>query len=350
MITILSPWGRSRSMTACASPRPTQVRPSSVTETPGAPLWRAWATHSRNTSGTHIANASSTVARPPASAATSRPASPISPARRDGFANENISKSSCRQTAPSTNRPAAKTQCPKPTITPANARAGMATRMRPPRSLPPPPPARSRGGGRRGASPPPARSLRLAAISAPRTAAGRRPGRGGAAAAARRLRPPARCGSRPSAPPEPPPAPGELGQRRLERRAREVGPQLVAEDELRVRRLPEQVVRHPLLAARADDEVRVVHLGRVQERPEVLLAPPANPRRRVGVPGPPAVVERHEERDRVVGGGLGLGPVHLLEQRARDPLAPADEPHPHALVLQLGRLAQDPLGEHAHQT
>jgi len=32
-----------------------------------------------------------------------------------------------------------------------------------------------------------------------------------------------------------------------------------------------------------------------------------------------------------------------------DARAPADEAHPHALVVQLGRLAVDALGEHRHQ-
>jgi hypothetical protein len=71
--------------------------------------------------------------------------------------------------------------------------------------------------------------------------------------------------------PEAPLARRELLQRRLERRAVEVGPQLVAEDELGVRRLPEQVVRQALLAAGADHEVGVVHLGRVEQRAERLL-------------------------------------------------------------------------------
>ncbi len=60
-------------------------------------------------------------------------------------------------------------------------------------------------------------------------------------------------------------------KRLLERLPREIGPQLVAEDELRVGGLPEQVVREAPLAGGADDQVRVVHLGRVEELPEVLL-------------------------------------------------------------------------------
>src|SRR5256885_8863850 len=72
--------------------------------------------------------------------------------------------------------------------------------------------------------------------------------------------------------PEPPLARAVLRQRRLEGLAREVRPQLVAEDQLGVRRLPHQVVRQPPLAARADDEVGVVHLGRVEQPGERLLA------------------------------------------------------------------------------
>ena len=45
----------------------------------------------------------------------------------------------------------------------------------------------------------------------------------------------------------------------LERLAGEVRPQLVGEHELGVRRLPDQEVRQPLLAARADHEVGIVH-------------------------------------------------------------------------------------------
>src|ERR1700727_3344589 len=60
-------------------------------------------------------------------------------------------------------------------------------------------------------------------------------------------------------------------KRVLECGAREVGPHLLAEDELRVGGLPEQVVRQALLAAGADDQVRVVQIGRVEAAAEVLL-------------------------------------------------------------------------------
>src|SRR3954447_22366766 len=305
LTTTPSPCGRSRSMTACAKPSPIQARPSIVTDTPGMPPGRACSIDSRNTSGRQHTKASSARARPPACAATSSPARPASPARRDGRVNENIWNRSCRQIAPSANRPAANTQSPKPTISSAKAIAGIAAAMRGPRS-----PAPLRGGGARRCS------GRRAAISAPS---------------------------------QPAPAARELGQRGLERLAAEVGPQLVAEHELRVRRLPQQVVGQALLAGGADHEVGVVHLGRVQEPAECLLAAPVEARGGVEELAPPAVVERHEQRDPVVVRGLRLRPVHLLEQRAGHGLAPADEPHPDALLAQLGRLGQDPLGEHPHE-
>src|SRR5438094_8764326 len=80
---------------------------------------------------------------------------------------------------------------------------------------------------------------------------------------------------------EPPLALAERARGRLEGLAGEVRPQLVAEDELGVGRLPQQVVGQPLLAARADDEIRLVHLGRVEQPREVGLVAAGEPRRRV---------------------------------------------------------------------
>src|SRR3954451_11188367 len=149
---------------------------------------------------------------------------------------------------------------------------------------------------------------------------------------------------------EPPPALAVLGQRRLEGLAGEVGPQLVAEDELGVRGLPQQVVRQPPLAAGADDEVGIVHLRCVEQPGEVVLVAAAEPRGRVDDLRAPAVVEGDEQRDALVARGGALGPVHLLHELGRDARAAADEAHPHALVVQLGRLAVDALAEHRHQT
>src|ERR1019366_484618 len=75
----------------------------------------------------------------------------------------------------------------------------------------------------------------------------------------------------PSAASEAAPARGVLAQRALEHLAGEVRPELVAEHQLRVGALPQQVVGDPLLAAGADDQVRVVHVRRVEVLTELCL-------------------------------------------------------------------------------
>src|SRR5271166_33568 len=168
------------------------------------------------------------------------------------------------------------------------------------------------------------------------------------------LAPPGVCGplaiSPPSSPAtEPPLALGELREGLLEGHAREVGPQLLAEDELRVGGLPQQVVGQAALAAGADDQVGVVHLGRIEAGAEILFAGAREALCRVHDLGAPAVVERHEQRDPRVGGGQLFGPDHLLAQPFADALAAADEAHAHALLVQLGGLAGDAPREHPHQ-
>ena len=111
--------------------------------------------------------------------------------------------------------------------------------------------------------------------------------------------------------------PANSVERRLERLAREVGPELVAEHELRVGGLPQQVVGQPLLAARADDQVGIVHLGRVQVRAELFLGGPREGSRRVDDLRPAAVVERHEQRDALVGARQLLGPRPCARPGAR---------------------------------
>src|SRR3977135_849980 len=59
-------------------------------------------------------------------------------------------------------------------------------------------------------------------------------------------------------------ATGKLQQRGVEGVGAEVRPQDVAPVELRVGRLPDQEIREALLAAGADDEVRVGQAGRVE--------------------------------------------------------------------------------------
>src|SRR6188472_1312449 len=62
-----------------------------------------------------------------------------------------------------------------------------------------------------------------------------------------------------------------LLDRGLQARLAEVGPERLVEDELRVGRLPEQEVRDSLLARRADHEVGIAQLRRVQARRERVL-------------------------------------------------------------------------------
>ena len=108
----------------------------------------------------------------------------------------------------------------------AKAIAGIATRTRAPRSERAP---RRRGGagGARGAAAAPAR----VAISGPRSGAG---------------------------------APSYSASAASKSAREKSGHSTSVKHELRVGGLPHQVVREPLLAARADDQVGVVHLGRVE--------------------------------------------------------------------------------------
>src|SRR5690606_1257516 len=53
--------------------------------------------------------------------------------------------------------------------------------------------------------------------------------------------------------------------------AGEVGPQRVEEDELRVRRLPQEEVRRALLTARAHEQIDVRHVGDVEAPTDELL-------------------------------------------------------------------------------
>src|SRR5271165_4483356 len=163
------------------------------------------------------------------------------------------------QTTPSTNIPSANTTPPSITRNSATAIAGIAASTRAPRSEP---------GSRR-------LPLRLPRLrDGGRRPALRRSGRVAGGDCAARA-PPGVCGpldiSSRSSPTEPASALGVLRERLLERLAREVRPQLLAEHQLRVRGLPQQVVGQAPLAARADDQVGVVHLRRVQACAELLF-------------------------------------------------------------------------------
>src|SRR5690349_13522447 len=84
-------------------------------------------------------------------------------------------------------------------------------------------------------------------------------------------------------------APLVLGQRLLESAAGEVRPELVAEDQLGVGQLPEQVVGQPALAAGPDHQLGVVHLRRVEAARELVLVATVEGRRGADDLGPAAV-------------------------------------------------------------
>src|SRR3954469_24777729 len=82
-----------------------------------------------------------------------------------------------------------------------------------------------------------------------------------------------RCGATPpSAGSESPAARLVFLERDTQVVLREVGPQRFREDELGIRALPQQEVGGADLAARSYQDVGVVHLGRIEELPEVFLA------------------------------------------------------------------------------
>src|SRR3954454_14106120 len=187
------------------------------------------------------------------------PMSPRKPASRDGGARSNIANSSCRHTSPTASSPSVHSSPPRQSMMTTKRIAGSAATIRAPRSE---------------------RALR------------------------RSMRRARRRGWGTSAAPEPAPARRVLLERRLEGLAREVRPQLVAEHELRVRALPQQVVARALLPRGPDDQVGIVHLGRVEELAELVLTAALVADRSVEDLGPPTVVERDEQGDPVVGGRL----------------------------------------------
>src|SRR5438445_2585674 len=230
----------------------------------------------------------------------------MKPARRAGRARSYIAYSSCRHTHPKTNSPSANSEPPTMTRNRASAIAGRAVSTRVPRSE------------------------RFWRRAWPRAAAPR-----------------ARTAiSRPSPPAESAAALRELGERLLERLAREVGPELVPEYELGVGRLPQQVVGQAPLAARADDHVGVVHLRCVQAGAELLLARAAEVPRSVNDLRAPSVVEGDEQGDARVAAGELFGPAHARDELGRYPLAPADAAHANALAVPLRGLLDASCAEH----
>jgi hypothetical protein len=160
--------------------------------------------------------------------------------------------------------------------------------------------------------------------------------------------------------PEPPVAGGERADRVVQVGHAEVRPERRADVQLGVADLPQQVVAHPHLAGRPDEQVRVGHAGRVQvvrdHRLVDLLRPqPAVPH----VPGdrphgvddlrPAAVVQGQHERQPGVVLRLVQRPLHLAEDRVGQVVEPADLPEPDVVRHHRGPLAPQVLDVHLHE-
>ena len=118
-------------------------------------------------------------------------------------------------------------------------------------------------------------------------------------------------------PAEPAPPLGVLGERGAQVALVEVGPEAVDEHELRVGELPEHEVRDAELAARADQQVGIGQLGRVEIRGEDVLVDLARVEAALGDPpgrldelGAAAVVERDPEPEPRVQLGAVLDRLH----------------------------------------
>src|ERR1051325_3488577 len=95
-----------------------------------------------------------------------------------------------------------------------------------------------------------------------------------------------------------PPLPAAIPHERLvERLGVEVGPQPLGEEQLRIRKLPEQEIADALLAAGADEQIRLGRISHREIRRKMLLADAALDRARLlpregrqrlqGAPAPP---------------------------------------------------------------
>src|SRR5919109_1380012 len=114
--------------------------------------------------------------------------------------------------------------------------------------------------------------------------------------------------------------------------------------------------RLPQLAGRANEEIRLGHLRRVQSRSDRVLVDVAridslldDPPRRLDDFGAASLVEGDPELEPFARAGLLLERRHLRLELRRGAVAAADEPRAHALLLQVRELALDRLDEDLHQ-
>src|SRR5512143_3689484 len=135
--------------------------------------------------------------------------------------------------------------------------------------------------------------------------------------------------------PEPALPPLVLDKRRMQVLFREVGPERIGEIKFRVCGLPEEEVADPLLAARADDQVRVGEACGVQVRGKDLVSElqrrdprGVQPPDRLQNFSPPAVGQREVQHHAAIGRGFCDGPIDPFAGRGRKALYPADGAEP----------------------
>src|ERR1035437_8333589 len=104
-----------------------------------------------------------------------------------------------------------------------------------------------------------------------------------------------------------------------------------------------------MLAASADDQLRVVHPGLKKAPYELLLAAGRESFGRPQDLSAPAVVDRDVQGQPLVPVGQRLRAVHLLGQLLGDPLAGAEETDPDPVTVKLWGLAGKAPAKHSHQ-
>jgi hypothetical protein len=140
----------------------------------------------------------------------------------------------------------------------------------------------------------------------------------------------------------------------------EVRPQGVEEDQLGVRRLPQQEVRRALLAGRADEQVHVGQVRLVEEPGDGALVDPRRVQSTGGrLPGDgrggigdlraTAVVDAELQREHPVVAGEVLGGLQLRDDAAPQPGPPARPPHPHPHRVHLVAASADDVAVEAHE-
>src|SRR5580658_7762111 len=140
----------------------------------------------------------------------------------------------------------------------------------------------------------------------------------------------------------------------------EIGPHGAGEDELGVSGLPEQEVADALLAAGADDEIGVGHVGGEEMMREEILVDGLG-RQRPGLRqlgdgaggtddlGAAAIGKRHGQSQPEVVGGQRLGIGDEDDDVLGKARALADDLEPDAIPVQLGDLAAQIMAQQAHQ-